>query len=292
MKHYESLREAFELCDAVGSPVRLEILEHILEYKTVNLDTLAKNLHLTNGALTKHIKKLEDTGLIKVVRTKGKRGFQKQCSINQDAILIDVSSEVPYLGGDGAEIPVGLYSDFSVSGHSGLACATGYIGIRDESSAFLSPTRAQAAAIWFERGSLTYLLPDFRHRKTAKEISFTAEMSPDFIGGGKIESSRVTFSLNGTRVGSCEIFAPTGGRRGFLNPNWYDDSMPQFGSLHTLRVNGSGTFLDGEKLSGQTPASLGRIERISIETEKGIMLFGAGFGDYNSHIRVGVRYED
>ncbi len=292
MKHYENLRDAFELCDAIGSPVRLEILEHIQSDKATNLDTLAKSLRLTNGALTKHIKKLEDVGLIKVTTTKGKRGYQKQCSINQDAILIDVSNEVVGIGGDAAELPIGLYSDFSVSGHSGLTSVSGYIGLRDEREAFLSPSRAQAAALWLEKGALTYLLPEFRRKKAIEEISFTAEMSPDFIGGGKIDSSRISFVLNGTGLGSCEIFAPQADRRGFLNPEWYDSKLPQFGSLHTLRITRKGSFLDGEKLSGQTLSLIGKPERITLATESGLMLFGAGFGDYNSHIRIAVTYSE
>lgn len=292
MKHYENLRDAFELCNTLGSPVRLEILERIQSDKSVNLDTLAKSLRLTNGALTKHIKKLEEVGLIKVTATKGKRGWQKQCSINQDAVLIDVSNEVVGFGGDAAELPIGLYSDFSVSGHSGLTSVSGYIGLRDERESFLSPARAQAAALWFEKGSLTYLLPEFRRKKQIQEISFTAEMSPDFIGGGRVDGSRVSFTLNDTNLGSCEIFAPSASRRGFLNPEWYDSKLPQFGSLRTLRVTNNGAFLDGEKLSGQSLSLIGKPERITLKTESGIMLFGAGFGDYNTHIRVAVTYSE
>lgn len=56
MLHYKNVREAYTICDAIGSEVRMEILEQILAHKEINLDSLAKNLHLTNGALTSHIK--------------------------------------------------------------------------------------------------------------------------------------------------------------------------------------------------------------------------------------------
>ena len=62
MNHITSVRDALPVCDAMGSEVRIEILETILKNKAVNLDTLAKTLHLTNGALTAHIKKLSDAG--------------------------------------------------------------------------------------------------------------------------------------------------------------------------------------------------------------------------------------
>ena len=290
MKHCENLRDAFEVCSAIGSPVRLEILEHIIDNKSVNLGTLAKTLHLTGGALTKHIKKLEDAGLIRITLSKGKRGWQKQCSVCQDAILIDVSNEFSAASGDEHELPIGLYSDFSVSGHCGLVSTAGYIGMRDERDAFLSSFRAKAAALWLESGHLTYLLPEPKRKKTVEEMSLTFELSADFTGLGSENGSKIDFLINGVNVGSVELFAQKPERRGFLNPDWYPAYLSQYGSLHTLTVGSKGTFLDGEKLSGQTVTSVGKPERFTIETKSGLMLFGAGFGDYNGHIRISIKY--
>lgn len=97
MKHFSSLREAYKLCDAIGSPVRLEILEKIIALPGVNLSILAQMLHLTNGALTGHIKKLESAGLITVKRSDGARGKIKQCTIVPERIVIEVAPYVQEL---------------------------------------------------------------------------------------------------------------------------------------------------------------------------------------------------
>lgn len=49
MKHFSDLKDAYTLCEAIGSQVRMDILEQILEHRSVTLSDLAKNLHLSNN---------------------------------------------------------------------------------------------------------------------------------------------------------------------------------------------------------------------------------------------------
>lgn len=292
MTHFKNLREAYDFCDAVGSPVRLEILEQILERKTVNLDTIAKNLHLTNGALTKHIKKLEDAGLVRVRLLPGKRGFQKQCALKVDKILVDIAPDLSPESAQALEIPVGLYADYSVSGLCGVAGEDGLIGIRDDKTAFLSPRRSNAAALWLQKGFVSYLLPFGRNtfEQKIREIRLSFEISPDIIGSGD-KPGFVSFRLDETELGKIKLYPPSEKRRGFTTPAWFDSCLPQYGSLKLLRITEKGAFMDGEKIASVTPKDVREAKRFSIETETGFMLFGGGFGDYNQSVRCVVQTE-
>lgn len=58
MLHITSLNEGLELFKALGSDVRIEILNILLENDNMSMNELASRLNITNGALTSHIKNL------------------------------------------------------------------------------------------------------------------------------------------------------------------------------------------------------------------------------------------
>ena len=62
MLHIKRLEEGVELFKALGSEPRINILKLLLEYKEMNMNELASHLGITNGALTSHIKKMEEVG--------------------------------------------------------------------------------------------------------------------------------------------------------------------------------------------------------------------------------------
>ena len=159
MKRFTSLKDAYTVCAAIGSPTRLEILQQLCHGTPLNMDTLAERLHLTAGALTRHIKILEDAGLINTKTVPCNRGHQKLCAISFSQLLIELPSSgsdenVPF-----ANIPIGLFSDIDASGACGMASIDKIIGVRDNPKSLLDSNRIDAAAIWLEKGFLTYLLP-------------------------------------------------------------------------------------------------------------------------------------
>lgn len=77
MLHITNLEDGLELFKALGSDVRVRILEILLEYNNMNMNDLASRLEITNGALTSHIKKLEECGLIKITNQSTGHGNQK-----------------------------------------------------------------------------------------------------------------------------------------------------------------------------------------------------------------------
>lgn len=82
MLHIKSLEEGLNIFKALGSEIRVEIIKILLKSDGMNMNELAQHLKITNGALTSHIRKLEEAGLISVVNETASHGNQKnaRCS--------------------------------------------------------------------------------------------------------------------------------------------------------------------------------------------------------------------
>ena len=93
MLHITSLNDGLEIFKALGSDVRVEILNILLENNNMSMNELASRLKITNGALTSHVKKLESCGLITTSSESAGHGNQKICSVHLDKILIDLEKE-------------------------------------------------------------------------------------------------------------------------------------------------------------------------------------------------------
>ena len=76
MLHIKSLDEGLEIFKALGSNVRVEIIKILRENNGMNMNDLATALNITNGALTSHIKKLEECGLISISSESAGHGNQ------------------------------------------------------------------------------------------------------------------------------------------------------------------------------------------------------------------------
>ena len=66
MLHIKSLEEGLDIFKALGSDIRIEIIRILLENRDMNMNELASRLKITNGALTSHVRKLEECGIITV----------------------------------------------------------------------------------------------------------------------------------------------------------------------------------------------------------------------------------
>ena len=94
MLHITSLDDGIEIFKALGSDVRIQILNILLENSNMSMKDLAARLNITNGALTGHIKKLESCGLITTSAESVVHGNQKICSVHWDRIIIDLEKHV------------------------------------------------------------------------------------------------------------------------------------------------------------------------------------------------------
>ena len=88
MLHITSLDDGLELFKALGSEIRISIIKQLLSNRGMNMNELAASLNITNGALTSHIKRLEDCGLIKVSNESTGHGNEKRCSVHLDKVLV------------------------------------------------------------------------------------------------------------------------------------------------------------------------------------------------------------
>jgi len=132
MLHIKSLDEGLDIFKALGSEVRIEIIKLLLENNGMNMNELAGKLNITNGALTSHIKKLEDCGLIIVTNESAGHGNQKKCSVRLDKILIELDAQEDFKNVYQTDLKVGHFSDYEVLPTCGLASNTAIIGEVDD----------------------------------------------------------------------------------------------------------------------------------------------------------------
>lgn len=303
MLHITTLDNGLELFKTLGSDVRIDIIKLLLKNKDMNLNELAARLNITNGALTSHIKKLEDCGIIKITNEATGHGNEKHCQVCLDKVLIDIA---------GAELPsdiyeanvlVGQYSDYQVEPCCGLATQEGFLGELDNIRYFSHPDRMLTNLLWFQKGFVEYLLPNFiPTAHVINEITIQVELAPIVTSCDASLASEVEFYLNQISIGKFTLAGDIGKDSGIYTPNWFDYSWKQHGVLKQISIKKDGTFIDGIKLSDVTIDSF-ELDYSSILKFKvavasdskylsGITLYGKGFGNYNHDIRVQIKHND
>ena len=96
MLQINGLEQGLDVFRALGSEARMKIVHLLAQNRSMNLNELATSLGLTNGALTAHIRKLEECGLIRVEVQHSGRGLQKVCSLVEDQILLKADGYPTY----------------------------------------------------------------------------------------------------------------------------------------------------------------------------------------------------
>lgn len=303
MLHVKNIEDGLEVFKALGSDIRINILKLLLKEKELSMNEIASRLGITNGALTSHIKKLEENGLIKVAIERGAHGNQKLCSIAIDKILIDVESEETMNNNQiyNTELKVGHYSNYEVYPTCGLATTKHLIGEVDDPRYFAHPDRIDAGILWFTKGYIEYIIPNLLPEATQiDQITLSFEICSEAPGISNDWPSDISFYLNDTRVGMWTSAGDFGDVRGIFTPDWWLPNWNQYGVLKMLVINRKGTFIDGMKASNVTinqlhldyKSTLRFKFMVSNEASNvgGITLFGSGFGNYNQDIRIRISY--
>lgn len=303
MLHVKNIDEGLELFKALGSDIRINIIKLLLKEKELSMNEIAARLGITNGALTSHIKKLEENGLIKVAIERGTHGNQKLCSIAIDKILVDVESEESENNNQiyTTELKVGHYSDYEVYPTCGLATEKHLIGEVDDSRYFAHPDRINAGILWFTRGYIEYIIPNLLPDATQiDQITLSFEIGSEAPGVSSDWPSDISFYLNDTKVGMWTSAGDFGDVRGIFTPDWWFPNWNQYGVLKMLVINRKGTFIDGLKVSNVTINQLQLDYKSTLRFKfmvpndasnvGGITLFGSGFGNYNQDIRIRISY--
>lgn len=303
MRELESQEEILALCKALGSELRFSIVALLGKHGSLNLNELARLLGVTNGAMTAHIKLLDEAGLIAVKHSSGKRGSQKTCSLKDKRYLLKLLPDDEMLNTYEIELPIGQYSNYLVYPTCGLATPTSIIGEMDDTRYFDAPQRAEAGILWFTHGFLEYRIPNYlKQGQRPLELQFSFEISSEAPGVCSHWLSDISFYLNDQKLGDWTSPGDFGDTKGLYAPDWWPHSLNQYGLLKLLSINGEGCFIDGNKLSDLTIEDL-QLDyksdlrlRFAVEEEAkhvgGLTLFGRHFGNYNQDIQVRVRYNN
>lgn len=302
MIHITSLEEGLELFKALGSDVRIQILNILLENDHMSMNQLATELKLSNGALTGHIKKLEECGLISTSNESASHGNSKICSVIQDKIVVEIEKPEDLTNVFTTDIKVGQFSKYDICPTCGLANSQSVIGEIDDSRYFSHPDHFNADILWFTKGYVEYSLPNLiPSNNQITQISISFEISSEAPGIDNNWPSDISFSLNGKKLGMWTSPGDFGGEiRGMFTPDWFPPNWNQYGLLKLLVVNKHGTFIDGLQISDITIEDLKLAQgapldfRIAVEDDAehigGVTLFGKTFGNYGQDIRVAINY--
>ncbi|MFV0402336.1 MAG: ArsR/SmtB family transcription factor [Oscillospiraceae bacterium] len=304
MIHIVDLKNGLQLYEALDSPVRMEILYLLKEDGEANLNQLATALKLTNGAVTSHIKKLEDAGLIKIHSRAGVRGSQKICSLATDKIIIDLfDDEAEMKNVYSFDIGVGHYIDHRIVPTCGLVNERVIIGELDEPRYFSFPERIDARLIWFTEGHISYQLPNsLKMNETCVELQIGMELASEAPGYATHYPSDIGFRINGKKLGFFTSPGEYNDRRGIFTPSWWFSNLGQYGKLKLLTINDKGCYIDGLKISDTVLSDLDItynsdiVFTIEVDSEAanrgGVTIFGKGFGDYNQGIAFKMFYTE
>ena len=301
MIHITNLDEGLELFKALGSEVRMQILNILLDNDQMSMNQLASELNISNGALTGHIKKLEECGLITTANDSSGHGNQKMCSLIQDRIIVDIEAPVDNNNIFNTEIKVGQFSSHDVCPTCGMATRQSVIGSLDDIRYFDHPDRFNADIMWFTKGYVEYIIPNLiPHNQKITQISVSTEISSEAPGVDSNWPSDISFYLNDTLLGIWTSPGDYGDVRGMFTPEWWPTNWNQYGLLKLLVINRKGTFIDGLKISDVTINTLDLDYKSSLHLKiaveenaahvGGITLFGKGFGNYDQDIKVAINY--
>lgn len=301
MIHITSLDDGLETFKALGSDTRIQILNILLENEQMSMNQLATELNISNGALTGHIKKLEECGLINISNESAGHGNQKMCSVTQDRIIVDIKKPIDYKNVFKTEIKVGQFSRHQVWPTCGIATSESVIGEFDDIRYFNHPDRFTANILWFTKGYVEYTIPNLiPSNQRITQLSISAELSSEAPGIDNNWPSDISFYINDTKIGMWTSPGDFGDVHGMFTPQWWPQNWNQYGLLKLLVINDYGTYIDGLKISDVSTLSLHldynsdiRL-RLAVENDSehvgGITLYGKSFGNYDQDIRVAINY--
>ncbi|CAH1058445.1 ArsR/SmtB family transcription factor [Paenibacillus pseudetheri] len=301
MIYIKDLMGGLEIFKALSSEIRILILELLATNQALNLNEIAKKLNLSNGAITMHIKKLEESGLIEINTSVGKHGIQKVCYLNKDKLIVDLrSKDVDNLYE--VEIQVGHYSNYQAFPTCGLATKDSIIGDFDEPRYFADPQRIESEIIWMAEGFLEYRIPNYlKANQTFREIQFSMEIGSEAPGSNDNYPSDLYFYLNGIEIGYWTSPGDFGDTRGTFNPDWWPPHLNQYGMLKLIRINNEGSFIDGCRISDVTLDDI-QLDykseltfRIAVTdkpvNKRGLTIYGKHFGNYSQDLLARVLYD-
>jgi predicted transcriptional regulator len=295
--------ERQDLIKALASDVRVGILKLLRSDGPKNVNQIAGDLTLPQSTVSINLKVLEDAGLIVTESQRARKGSQKLCHSAFQEILISFSEPVADRLANAIEVsmPLGLYTQFEVTGPCGMCSKEGVIGLLDVPDTFLDPDRMKAGLLWFTRGFVEYQFPNNTLLKKARPtaLEFSMELSSEVPGTAANWPSDIFIQINGVEIGTWTSPGDFGDKRGVYTPDWWKLAGSQYGKLKNWRINGLGSFIDGIRISDVTLDDLHLDQHRSIRLRVGVKedaqhpgginIFGNGFGNYGQDIVLRIQ---
>jgi predicted transcriptional regulator len=287
--------------EALASEVRIKIIQ-LLSKNKMNIKDLAEELKISSPIVTKHIKKLEDAGLIKTEKVPGKSGMQKISILRVDHIEINFPKKIFHsFASYETSVPIGHYTDYDLKPTCGLATEKEFIGRVDEPKYFMDSKRVDAEILWFTQGYVQYNIANFlKKEETLQQFEISLELSSEFPFANDVWPSDITFSLNGLELGTWTSPGDFADARGKFTPDWWPHNINQYGLLKTIRItNHNGTYIDGDPLSSVSIEDLDTTcdrwtFRVEVKEDAkhvgGATIFGKKFGNHDQDIMFKLYY--
>ncbi|MDC3416871.1 ArsR/SmtB family transcription factor [Aquibacillus salsiterrae] len=285
---------------ALASEVRLKIIQ-LLSKNKMNIKELSEELGISSPIVIKHVKKLEDAGIIITERIPGKSGMQKISILKVDHIEINFPKKIYHsFATHEISVPVGHYTDIDVVPTCGIASEKDFLGPVDETKIFMDPSRIDAKILWFTQGFVEYKAPNLlTNDESLQQFDITMELCSEFPFSNDVWPSDITFSLNGLELGTWISPGDFADTRGKYTPAWWPDNINQYGLLKTIRITNHGTYIDGDPLSDVNIDDLDQTcdswtLRVEVKEDAkhvgGVTIFGRKFGNHDQDINFKIYY--
>ncbi len=288
---------------AVSSELRVDILQYVAGHPGVGLMELSDKFSVSRAAITQNTKILSDAKLLDICPCASGSSARKGCYITENRFMLDFQRQFLTQKLIATEIPIGQFSDHTVTPTCGIATPETLIGRADEPAFFDDPNRFNASILWFTTGYVEYRLPNYlQNGQKLAELQLSFEISSEAPGSAESWPSDITFSLNGCDLGSWTSPGDFGNVRGRFTPKWWEINWNQYGLLKLLSVNEHGTFMDGRMISSIKTSDLAINQgselrfRISAPPDAmnagGCTIFGRNFGNYNQGLKFNILYTE
>ncbi|QGQ94318.1 ArsR family transcriptional regulator [Paenibacillus psychroresistens] len=285
-----------EVAKALSGDLRLRILE-ILGKQTLSVTQLMTELGVAQPTISINVQILEQAELI---TTSQGANREKLCSRVHDSLLLLLPSALGDALHEMEEImmPIGMYTDCSITPTCGMAGKDGLIGSPDDPRSFYLPERSEAELLWFsESGFVEYRFPN--PMPPGIELSalvLSAELCSEALGYDEDWPSDITVFINGKRLGTITSPGDYGKEKGSLTPSWWMPGSTQYGQLCEWRIDKVASFCNKEKVSDLQlqDLNLNFTKPITVRFEveetaknrRGLNLFGATFGNHSQAIKL------
>ena len=296
----EEEKELMALGKALSSEIRLKILG-LLQEGPLCVNEIAEFLNIPASSAALHVRVLEEAELIRTELKPGIRGSMKLCIRQETSVVLDLQKKSKEQREEVISMPVGNYVDYKITPTCGMVNEEEYIDGEDEPRCFYDPRRTTAKLVWFSSGYLEYRFPNAGMQKEpVKSLDFSAELCSKTADYNLDCPSDITLWINGIEAGTWTCPSDFGGRRGKLNPDWWEDKNSQYGNLKNWHIDETGTYLDGLQVSGRGIEAYTLAEgpyvsvRIGIKEDAehvgGVNIFGNCFGDYPQDLVMRLKY--